>query len=77
MAKSKGNEAQSAAQTNGTFTVTMTQDKVTKNAVRFKEDHVSDTEADRIGQLYVQKASFPGGAPQQLRVTVESLGGAS
>lgn len=77
MAKKTDQAGQASAQTNGTFTVTMTQDKVTKNAVRFKEDHTSDTEADRIGQLYVQKASFPGGAPQQLRVTVESLGGAS
>lgn len=76
MAKPKGQQgADTAAQTvNGSlFTVTMTQDKVTKNAVRFKEDHVTDTEADRIGQLYVQKASFPAGAPQQLRVTVEAL----
>jgi len=68
MAKQKGNEP-----ANGTITVTLTQDKVTKNAVRYKEDHATETEADRIGQLYVQKASFPAGAPQQIRVTVESL----
>ncbi len=57
-----------------TVTVTMTQDKVTKNAVRFKEDHASDTEPDRIGQLYLQKHNFPNGAPTQIRVTVEAVG---
>ena len=71
MAKATGTAAaQSSAQTT---VVTMTQDKVTKNAVRYKEDHESDTEADKIGQLYVQKATFPNGAPKQVRVTVETL----
>lgn len=66
-----GPEAQSSAQT--TVTVMMTQDKVTTNAVRYKEDHADETEADKVGQLYVQKATFPNGAPKQIRVTVESV----
>jgi hypothetical protein len=75
MAKGTGNAtagAQAPAQT--VTTVMMTQDKVTKNAVRYKEDHVDETEADRIGQLYIQKSTFPNGAPKQVRVTVESVG---
>lgn len=71
MAKNTDKGAQTSAQ--ASFTVTMTQDKVTKGCVRFKEDHANETEPDRIGQLYVQKSAFPAGAPQQVRVNVEAL----
>lgn len=77
MAKGKEQQGQSAAQTNGSsFTVTMTLDKTTKNAVRYAEDHATETEADRIGQVYMQKSAFAGQAevPKQVRVTVEVIG---
>lgn len=71
MAKST---AAAAAQPSArTFTVTMTLDKTTKNAVRYAEDHAVETEADKIGQVYMQKSAFPDGAPQQVRVIVEAL----
>jgi len=74
MVKDKGNTAQAAAQAaSSLFTVSMTQDKVTKGAVRYTEDHVTETEADKIGQLYVKKSAFASGAPNQIRVTVEGL----
>lgn len=59
-------------------TVTMVQDKVTKNAIRFQEQHANETDADLIGQLYVQKATFGGmglkEAPKTIKVTVEVAG---
>jgi len=72
MAKPKEQGAQASAQA-ASFTVSMTQDKVTKGAVRYAEDHANETEADKIGQLYVKKSAFAAGAPNQIRVTVEGL----
>jgi len=65
--------AQAAPATTVKFEVVMSQDKVTKNAVRYKELHATETEPDRIGQLYLQKHNFPNGAPQEIRVQVETL----
>jgi len=65
-------EAGSASALSVVCQVLMTQDKVTKNSIRYAEVHESDTEADKIGQLYVQKATFaPKAAPKSIYVTVE------
>ena len=53
----------------GTFTVDMTLEKTTKNALRYNEDEVKGV-APRIGQLYVQKHALPG-APEHISVTVD------
>lgn len=51
------------------YTVTMKQDKVTKNAVRFEE--VAEVgQPNKIGTLYVQKFPFGETLPQQITVTV-------
>lgn len=65
-------KAHAPAQTTGrtAFTVEMTLDKLTKNAVRYSEVEV-EGQAPRIGQLYVQKHAVPG-QPQTIRVTVEA-----
>jgi hypothetical protein len=58
------------------FTVTATQDRVTKNAVRFVEDVPSGVDADayvaKIGQQYVQKHAL-GGAPKRIEITVRVI----
>jgi hypothetical protein len=66
-------KTQAATVATGAIRVTMTQDKVTKNAVRYKEDHEREDQADLVGQLYLQKAAFPNGAPQKIAVAVQAL----
>lgn len=56
-----------------TIEVEMVQEKVTKNSVRYQEVHDSDTQPDRIGQLYLQKHNWPAGAPQRIAVTIETI----
>lgn len=72
MAKKTDAGGQAAAQTTGrvAFTVEMTLDKTTKNAVRYSEVEV-EGQAPKIGQLYVQKHAVPG-QPENIRVTVEA-----
>lgn len=50
------------------ITVTMTKDKVTKNAVRYQEDEVKG-QAPQIGTLYVQKHALPD-EPEHVTVTI-------
>lgn len=38
--------------------VTFSQERVTKNAVRFQEDTESDLAEEKIGQLYVKKGTL-------------------
>jgi phosphopantetheinyl transferase (holo-ACP synthase) len=50
------------------ITVTMTKDKVTKNAVRYQEDEVKG-QAPQIGTLYIQKHALPD-EPEHVTVTI-------
>lgn len=52
-----------------TISVTMKQDKVTKNAVRFEEIPPTGEPA-KIGTLYVQKFPFGETLPDRITVTV-------
>lgn len=70
-------KAAATEQKQGTFTITATQEKVTKNSVRFAEDVPDGTNADAyvafIGQIYIQKHSFGGTLAKRVRLTVEVL----
>jgi hypothetical protein len=77
MAKEKAKSTDGAVATVAVgWTITGTQDRVTKNAVRFQEDVAEGVQPDayvsKIGQIYVQKAAL-GGAPKRIRVTVEVI----
>jgi hypothetical protein len=66
----KGDGTYSPSQVRDQWTIVMSLERVTKNAVRYQEEHVVDTEPDRVGQLYLQKHNFPKGAPQRIVVTI-------
>jgi hypothetical protein len=59
-----------------TFTITATQDRVTKNAVRFAEDVPKGVQPDayvaKVGQIYIQKSAL-GGAPKRIELTLTVL----
>ena len=72
MAKDKAKSGEVANQAI-TFTVTATQDRITKNAVRFAEDVPEGVQPDayvaKIGQIYIQKSAL-GGAPKRISLTL-------
>lgn len=76
MSKPKEKSVQSEGVTNGavSFTITATQDRVTKNAVRFAEDVpdgiAPDAYVAKVGQIYIQKSAL-GGAPKRIQITLE------
>jgi hypothetical protein len=59
-----------------TFTITATQDRVTKNAVRYQEDVPAgvapEAHVQKIGQIYLQKSAL-GGAPKRISLVVEVI----
>lgn len=50
-------------------TITLTQDRVTKNTVRYQE--IGTDEPNAINTLYVQKAALGTPPPQRIKVTIE------
>lgn len=71
---------QSAPATSGaagvTFTITASQDRITKNAVRYAEDVPEGVSPDqyvaKVGQIYIQKSAL-GGAPKRIEITLTVL----
>ncbi len=49
-------------------TITMTFEKETKNAVRYKEDGNQNV----MGTAYVQKHALPEPFPQKIKITIEA-----
>lgn len=80
MSKPKEKSTQPEGVTNGagavSFTITATQDRVTKNAVRFAEDVPEGISPDayvaKVGQIYIQKSAL-GGAPKRIEFTLAVL----
>jgi hypothetical protein len=73
MAKSAAKSAPAEEAAGVTFTITATQDRVTKNAVRFAEDVPEGVQPDayvaKVGQIYIQKSAL-GGAPKRIELTL-------
>ncbi len=55
------------------FTITLTLDKETKGAVRYKEDGMdpSDPHSYKVGTMYVRKSALSQPYPQRLTVVVQ------
>lgn len=54
--------------------IRFTQERLTKNTVRFQEEVNSQGDTPAIGTLYVQQAVFGGQIPQHITVTIETDG---
>lgn len=51
--------------------ITMHQDRVTKNTIRFEEEVVNGEEAV-LKTMYVQKSAFDGDVPERVQITIEN-----